>query len=213
MNRDALTRWWQGLADRERGLVGFGTLLVVLVVAYLLLWEPPATGVRKLEGEVPRLRAENASLRAMADEAARLRGAAGTAAPAAPTDRVAAVRRSLERAGLWSANNAATPVGAASSGLQTVQTLSVRGAVTTVAAAPQLRSAPPEIAADGERVRVRFDDIDYGLWVAWLASAEGELSARAARVAIASAAPKGAVGHVRAEAWLDWTPSNAPARS
>jgi type II secretory pathway component PulM len=194
-------------------MLASGGLLVLLVVVYLLLWEPPAVGIRKLSDDLPRLRAENASMLAMAGEAARLRGAAGNATPIAPTDRVAAVRRSLERAGLWSAVAAATPLAGSPAPPQTVRTLSVRGAVTTVAAAPQARIAPPEIAADGERVRVRFDDIDYGLWVAWLASAEGELSARAARVAISSTAPKGAVGHVKTEAWLDWTPSSAPARS
>ena len=213
MNGETLVRWWQGLAPRERGIVVAGAAIVVLVAVYLLLWEPPAVGVRKLQADLPRVRAENASMRAMADEATRLRGAAGNVTPTAPNDRVAAVRRSLERAGLWSATAAPAPIAAASGQPQTVQTLSVGGTVTTVAAAAPSRTGPPDISADGERVRVRFDDIDYGVWVAWLASAEGELSARAARVTVASAAPKGPVGHVRAEAWLDWATVAAAARS
>jgi type II secretory pathway component PulM len=207
MNRVALTRWWQGLAERERTLVGGGALLVAVVLIYLLLWEPAALGIRKLSVDLPALRQQNAAMHAMADEAARLRAASGSVAVIAAGERPAAVRRSLERAGLWGANDA-RPVDAAMSAPQTVRTLTVVGPVTTVAAAAT-RAAPPEVVADGDRVRVRFDDIDYGVWAGWLASAETELSARASRVTVVSTAPKSPVGHVRAEAVFDWTPASS----
>jgi type II secretory pathway component PulM len=221
MNRTALINWWQSLATRERNLLGLGGLVVILVAGYLLLWEPPMLGVRKLETDLPQLRAQNAAMRTMADEATRLRATAGNTTTIATTDRTAAVKRSLQRAGLLStaptsadASASAKPIDTTSG--QVVQTLSVNGAVTTVANAPVARSAPPEVSADGERVRVRFDDIDYGVWVGWLAAAEGELAARASRVMVSSTAPKGPVGHVRAEAVLDWTqpaPSSSSASS
>jgi type II secretory pathway component PulM len=209
---NALVDWWQGLAVRERGFLGAGALIIVLIALYQLLVSPPLTGISKLRTDLPQLREQNASMRAMADEATRLRAAAGSAPPTAPNDRVAAVRRSLERAGLWSAN--AAPVASTSTSPATpqrVQTLSVGGTVTTVVAASTTRAAPPEISADGERVRVRFDDIDYGVWIAWLASAETELAARATHVSVAANAPKAPVGHVRTEALLDWTTSSTPA--
>ncbi len=209
---NGLVRWWQGLAPRERNFLGAGALVVALVAAWLLLWEPPMTGIRKLGGDLPQLRAQNASLRSMADEAARLRATAGNAAPIAPDARLAAVRRSLERAGLGSGSTGPTPA-STTVAPQPVRTLSVDGAVPTLGAAPSVRTSPPEVTADGDRVRVRFDDIDYGVWIAWLASAEGELSARAVRVSAVSNAPKSPVGHVRTDVLLDWTPPNAAART
>ena len=216
MNRLALTRWWQGLAERERTLVVGGATLVVVVLIYLLAWEPAAVGIRKLSGDLPALREQNAAMQAMGAEAARLRAASGSVAVITVADRPAAVRRSLERAGLWSAAGAAArPADSAASAAsdasgasttQTVRTLTVGGPVTTVVAAAT-RATPPDVAADGDRVRVRFDDVDYGVWAGWLASAEGELSARASRVSVVSTAPKSPVGHVRAEAVFDWTPA------
>ncbi len=209
-----MTRWWQGLEDRERRLVALGLAIVAAVVVYLAPWEPAALGIRKLTADLPALREQDAAIHAMADEATRLRAAVGATTPIATGARAAAVRRSLERAGLagGSSSARAEPVSATQ---QPVQTLTVGGPVTTVSsAAPAARTAPPEVVADGERVRVRFDDVDYGVWAGWLAAAEGELSARATRVTVVSIAPKSPVGHVRAEATLDWTPpAAAPSRS
>jgi len=206
-----LVGWWQGLAARERAVLAFGAVVVAAVAVYLLLWEPPAQGIRKLRADLPALRAQDAAMRAMADEAGRLRAAGGTAATIAPSDRIAAVRRSLQRAGLWregaSASPAATAARAGDAGVgSTVSTLSVGGTVTTVASAATLRSDPPEVVAEANnRVRVRFDNIDYGVWIAWLASTETELATHAARVSVNSLAPKAPVGHVRAEVVLDWS--------
>jgi len=210
MNRLVIARWWQGLAERERTLIATGAIVVLIVLVYVLLWEPAVLGIRKLTADLPQLREQNASMHAMADEAARLRAAAGSAPPITIAERPAAVRRSLERAGLWSAAGSTARSDAAVT--QTVRTLTVGGPVTTVvAAATTTRAAPPEVVGEGERVRVRFDDVDYGVWAGWLASAEGELAARATRVSVVSIAPKSPVGHVRAEALLDWTPPAASA--
>lgn len=211
MNRVALTRWWQGLAERERTLIGGGALLVALVLIYLALWEPAAVGIRKLSVDLPTLREQNAAMRAMADEAANLRTASGSVAVIAAADRPAAVRRSLERAGLWSTGSASAKAGDPAPAPQAIRTLTVGGPVTTVVAASATRATPPDVVADGDRVRVRFDDVDYGVWAGWLASAESALSARASRVSVVTTAPKSPVGHVRAEAVFDWTSVSGPA--
>ena len=210
---NALVAWWQQLALRERGLVMLGVAVLLLVVGYLLLWEPAALGIRKLEADLPQLRVQAASMRAMADEAQRLRAAGGNATPIAPDDRVAAVRRSLQRAGLLRGGAAETSIsssgGSAAGSTRLAPTLTVSGAIVSVA--PSAHVDPPEVASEANgRVRVRFASIDYGVWVAWLAATESELAARAARVAVVTLAPNGPVGYVRAEAVLDWT---APAQS
>ncbi len=208
---NALVAWWRQLAMRERGLMIFGVAVLVLGIGYLLLWEPAAAGIRKLQADLPQLRGQSASLRTMADEAQRLRAAGGNTTPIAPDDRVAAVRRSLERSGLSRGGANANDASTASSG--SAPTLTVNGAIASasVSVAPTSRIEPPEVATEANgRVRVRFANVDYGAWVAWLATTESELAARALRVSVAALAPNGPVGHVRAEAVLDWT---APASS
>ena len=217
--RAALVLWWQRLAERERRLVVLGTAIVLAVLVYMTLWEPAANGIRRLRADLPPLREQEASLRSMATEASTLRAAGGAAAAVAPADRVAAVRRSLQRAGLWRDASTADPArpsaqGASAAAPSTISTLTVAGAVTTVASSPTARFEPPEIVAEAnDRVRVRFADIDYGVWVAWLASTETELATRAARVSVAALAPRGPVGHVKAEALLDWSQAASPGNS
>ena len=208
----SLARWWDGLAPRERRLVTGGLVVVLAVLVWLLLWEPPAQGIRKLQADLPQLRSQDAAMRAMAAEATTLRSASGATAAIAPAERVAAVRRSLERAGLWREGAPEVAArGGDAGGVSTVSTLSVGGTVTTVTSNSTVRSEPPVVTAEpSDRVRVRFDNIDYGVWVAWLASAEGELTTRATRASIVALAPKAPVGHVRAEVVLDWTPTGTP---
>ena len=210
---NALLAWWQQLATRERGLMLFGMAMLLLVAGYVLLWEPAALGIRKLEADLPQLRAQSASLRAQSEEVLRLRAAGGNTTPIAPDDRVAAVRRSLERAGLLRGASGvdARAAGGSTTSNGSAPTLTVDGAIASVSVAPTARIDPPEVATEANgRVRIRFSDIDYGVWVAWLAATESELAARAVRVSVAELAPNGPAGHVRAEAVLDWT---APAQA
>lgn len=203
--------WWSQLALREKRLVAGGGAVVGVVLVYLLLWEPAAQGIAKLRNDLPGLRAQNAAMRQMADEAAKLRrGGIAQAAPAAD-DRMAAVQRSLDRAGL-ARGSAGTPAVAEQG---PVTTLSTGGAVVSVGtrAASAPTSAPEVSSESGGRVRVRFASIDYGVWVAWVAATESELSAHSSRVVVASLAPDGPPGRVKVESVFDWTPAPAAARS
>jgi type II secretory pathway component PulM len=197
---ETLASWWRGLASREQRFITGGAAAIALVVAYLALWEPAATGTRKLDADLPQLRAQGATMRGMADEAVRLRGAGAAQTPVAPADREAAVRRSLDRAGLSRAS--AAPVIAPSG---PVTTLSTGGVVVTSTSAPEI------VAESNGRVRVRFANIDYGVWVGWLATAEIELAARASQVVVNALAPDGPVGHVKTDVILDWGASTSAA--
>jgi len=205
---DVLASWWRGLGTREQRILAIGGVVIALIVVYVALWEPAADGTRKLETALPQLRAQGASMRAMVDEVTRLRGAGAAQTPVAPNDREAAVRRSLDRAGL-SRGSSATPVEPSGP----VTTLSTGGVVVTAGSkATSTSTSPPEIVAEANgRVRVRFANIDYGVWVGWLATTEVELSARASQVAVNALAPDGPVGHVRADVVLDWGGATATA--
>jgi general secretion pathway protein M len=76
--------WWGGLQSRERRVLGVGGLLVALVLGYLVAFEPAWLGRRKLETELPQLRAQLAQMEGLAAEARRLSGQAaqGTQTPA-----------------------------------------------------------------------------------------------------------------------------------
>lgn len=70
-------RWeafWTNLAPRERWLVAGGIAVVVLACAYLLLWEPAATGRARLAEELPLLREQAAQMTTLAREARTLGG-------------------------------------------------------------------------------------------------------------------------------------------
>lgn len=207
---ETVVAWWRDLGSREQRVLAAGIAVILLVGAYVALWEPAATGTRKLATALPQLRVQGAAMRAMADEATRLRGAGGPQAPIAPNDREAAVRRALDRAGLARAS-----AGASVAATGPLTTLSTGGVVVTAgsSATSASTSAPEVVAESGGRVRVRFANVDYGVWVGWLASTEVELSTRAAQVTVNALAPDGPVGHVRSDVVFDWGAASASSGS
>lgn len=98
-----LKKIWLGRQPRERLMLSAGMALLVLVIAYLVLWQPAARGIRQLQTELPMLRTQNATMQLMAQEVSRLRGGSNASASLPPAERLNAVRQSLERAGLKSA--------------------------------------------------------------------------------------------------------------
>jgi general secretion pathway protein M len=101
----ALRAWWLGLARRERMMTAAAATFVVLVLLYLVAIEPAWKAGARLEGELPRLRAQAAEVSALAQEARALKGR-GVAAESTDAAR-AALERSLARAGFSGASVAA----------------------------------------------------------------------------------------------------------
>ena len=101
MPDDLGRRWdafWSSLAPREQRLVAGGIAVVLLAVAYLLLWEPAATGRARLTKELPQLREQAAQMTTLAREARTL---AGQALPPHPGEaQRAALESSLASHGL-----------------------------------------------------------------------------------------------------------------
>ncbi len=71
--------WWQGLAPRERRMVGGGAVLVAFLLGWAFLWHPLALRRTELARQVDAQRLELARVRAAAAELQRLR-ATGTRA-------------------------------------------------------------------------------------------------------------------------------------
>jgi len=168
-----LKNWWTSRMPREQSIVLLGAALVAAALVYGLVWQPSARGIRQLQAELPELRRQNAELQAMAFEAKGLRAQASQSVAVPPAERLAAVKHSLERAGLAA-----------------------------------------EASAEGDtRVRVRVADVDYAVWAAWLAGAEGELGARTARASVAALDKPEASGRVRVELELEFSSSAASANT
>lgn len=207
----AIPAWWTNRAPRERMVLAAGLVVLGALVFYAFVWQPAADGVRRVEADLPGLRTQTADVLAMAEEAGRLRAAGGQTVALTPDTRMAAVRRSLERAGLL--RDAAAPeTPAAGQANAPVTSLSIGAdAVPLLGVAATSKRAPAELSSEsGGRIRVRFADIDYGVWVGWLAATEAELGARAARAAVAALGPAAPVGHVRADVVFEWAAATTP---
>lgn len=96
-------QYWSERAPRERRLLTAGAAFLLLVVFYLVLVDPAASGIRRLERLLPQTHAQAEELEALVAEAKSLRSAAPAAAPGA-ADARAAVASSLDAAGLKAAH-------------------------------------------------------------------------------------------------------------
>lgn len=92
-------RRWAALQSRERRILGIGGSLTVLVLVWLLAFEPAWLGRKKLATELPALRGQLAQMEGLAAEARRLAGQAPQGADT-PAQLKVALEQSLEAAGL-----------------------------------------------------------------------------------------------------------------
>lgn len=77
-----MNSWWAGLAPRERVILGGGGLLLVLVLIYLMIWEPLAKQREQVRADIRVLSADLAWMQQVATQVKR-RGAQPDAQPAA----------------------------------------------------------------------------------------------------------------------------------
>lgn len=66
-------RYWDSRAARERQALSLAALILLPLFAYMMLWQPAHSAVKKLHASVPAMRAQAARLTAQANEVARLR--------------------------------------------------------------------------------------------------------------------------------------------
>lgn len=99
-----LSQLWSARSPRERQILVAGGVFFAALVLYLLLVEPAASGIVRLQRLLPQTRAQAARLEALVAEARSLRTMAPVATPEA-TDARSAVDKSLRDAGLKSAHS------------------------------------------------------------------------------------------------------------
>jgi general secretion pathway protein M len=96
---EKLLRWWSSLQVRERRILGYGGAGVLLVLAYLLAFEPAWVGRQRLQAELPQLRGQLAQMEGLAGEAQRLAGQTNQTAES-PQQLKLALEQSIAAAGL-----------------------------------------------------------------------------------------------------------------
>ena len=90
---------WQGLSARDRRVLGFGSLGLILILSYFVLFEPAWLGRQQLEQDIPGLRTQLARLEGISSEARRLSGggAASTSSESLAQARIV-IEQSLDAA-------------------------------------------------------------------------------------------------------------------
>lgn len=99
---DALKSFWMERAPREKNVLLLLGLIVAIAVVALVLIEPAATGIQKLERGLPQTRAQAAQLEALLAEVKSLKSRAQVATVSAQEAR-GAIEKSLSAAGLKAA--------------------------------------------------------------------------------------------------------------
>jgi general secretion pathway protein M len=99
MTMETLRNFWSQRAPRERLALAAAAAVVLLAAIYLVLIEPAATGIPRLERSLPTTRAQAEQLDRLLAEVASLK-AKPQSALLAPAEARAALERSLETAGL-----------------------------------------------------------------------------------------------------------------
>ena len=95
---ERLLQTWRTLAAREKRMVGAALGVLVIALAYLLLFEPAWKGRGELRDELPALRGQLAQMSALGAEAGRLRSAPQGAD--SPQAMQASLEASVQSAGL-----------------------------------------------------------------------------------------------------------------
>lgn len=99
-----LARLWSERAPRERRILAAGAAIVAAIALYLLLIEPAASGIVRLQRQLPQTRSQAARLESLVAEARSLRNLPPVAVPDA-ADARSALDKSLHEAGIKSVHS------------------------------------------------------------------------------------------------------------
>lgn len=99
---EAFLAFWRERAPRERAILASGVAFVTLVLLYLLLIEPAASGIQRLERRLPVDRQQAAQLDTLLGEVRGLKGKAQVAT-VSPQEARGAIEKSLAAAGIKAA--------------------------------------------------------------------------------------------------------------
>jgi len=95
---DRLLAFWSERAPRERAVIAIAGAIVAVAIAYLVLIEPAANGIQRLERALPNARAQAAQLDALLGEVRSLK-ARPQVATVSPAEARGAIDKSLAAAG------------------------------------------------------------------------------------------------------------------
>jgi general secretion pathway protein M len=151
----AIREKWTALSLRERRMVQIAVAVVSVGVLYGVGIDPALRNINKLNAELPGLRTETATIKALADEARRLTALNKAAAPASSSNLRSDTEKSLRRAGLFEASKIMANESAGNSALQINFNAAPFGAVME-----WVNLAPRELSVRVQRAK--FDRVGGG---------------------------------------------------
>jgi general secretion pathway protein M len=110
--------WWEGLSSRERLLVAGGATLTLVLLLYVIAWQPFQASHRRLRQSVAEQRVELTAMQQMAREIKQLGGSSGKPPATEGRSLLTLVDQTARAAGLGAALKRVTPQGEDRLGVQ-----------------------------------------------------------------------------------------------
>jgi general secretion pathway protein M len=110
--------WWEGLSSRERLLVAGGATLTLVLLLYVIAWQPFQASHRRLRQSVAEQRVELTAMQQMAREIKQLSGSSGKPPATEGRSLLTLVDQTARAAGLGTAIKRVTPQGEDRLGVQ-----------------------------------------------------------------------------------------------
>jgi general secretion pathway protein M len=110
--------WWEGLSSRERLLVAGGATLTLVLLLYVIAWQPFQANHRRLRQSVAEQRVELTAMQQMAREIKQLGGSSGKPPATEGRSLLTLVDQTARAAGLGTAIKRVTPQGEDRLGVQ-----------------------------------------------------------------------------------------------
>ena len=108
---NAVQQWWQGLQPRERQLLGVGGAVLAVALAWVMIWEPIASGKEERRQQLENQRGFLSELREMRNEARSLRARADDQGALSQGDLLSLANSTANQQGLGGALQRTQPQG------------------------------------------------------------------------------------------------------